>query len=85
MKQVTVLSKQGPENIGHRETDASIRNVGQGSPLGPLPQERGAMPATRAGFRLTSVVNEFLLGFRGINLGAQSRGPACNDASIAAG
>ena len=73
---MTVISKQRPENTGHRKTYASIRNVGKGSPLGPLPQKRGTMAATRAGSRLTCVVNEPLLGLRGINFRAQSRGPA---------
>src|SRR5207237_7804885 len=60
VKQMVVLLKYGPENARHRKNKTGIRNIGKSSPLLPLPQERGATPATRTSFRLTSMVKDFL-------------------------
>ena len=70
MQKMAVLSKDWPEDIGHRQPDAYIRNIGESAPRFPLPLNRGPMPATRTRSRFARVVNEFLLGFRGIDFRA---------------
>ena len=63
LNQVPVLSKDGPQNIRHRKTEAHVWDIGEGSPLLPLPQQRGSMPTTRTCPRFARVLNDFLLGF----------------------
>ena len=74
IEEMPVLLKDWPENVWHCKDDAGVGDVGKRGPLLPLPQLGGPMPTTRTGSRFTGVVDEFLLGFRGVNLGAQSRG-----------
>src|SRR5271167_2404455 len=76
IEEMPVPLKDWPENVWHRKHDACIRDVGEGGPLLPLPQLGGTMPTTRTSSRFTGVVNEFLLGFRGIDFRAQSGGAA---------
>src|ERR1022692_3932521 len=71
-----VLLEDWPKNVWHRKHDTCIRDVGETCPLLSLPELGGSMTATRTSSRLAGVVNEFLLGFRGIDFRAQSRGPA---------
>jgi hypothetical protein len=69
MQKMAVLPKDWPEYIRHRKDDAYVRNIGEGTPLLPLPLNRGSMPTTRTGPRLAGVGNEFLLTFRGKDFG----------------
>jgi hypothetical protein len=60
VKQMAVLLKDGPQDPRHRKNKAGIWNIRERRPLPPKPQQRGAIPATRACSRLASVVKQFL-------------------------
>ena len=63
MQEMAVLPEDWPEDIRHRQDDAYIRNIGEGTPLLPLPLNRASMSATRTGSRLTGVWDFFLFVF----------------------
>src|SRR5260221_9557621 len=62
-QKMAILLEDRPENVWHREYDACVWNVWKGSPLFPLPQQRGSMSTTRASSRFARVINEFFFGF----------------------
>src|ERR1022692_423710 len=81
MQKMAVSLENRPENTWHRKHNTCISDVRQRGPLLALPQECGSMAATRAGPRLTSVVDHLLVGVRSVDFRAKNRRPT-SDHSI---
>jgi hypothetical protein len=56
--QCSVRLENWPEDIWHRQNDAHERNIQQGKPLLPLPQQGAAIAAAWAALRFAGVIED---------------------------